>query len=111
MLVSVIVPAFNADRYLTECLVSVRAQQHSHCEIIVVDDGSTDHTNEIARSMEGRFCKVLRQSNQGQAAAINAGLDVAQGEYIQFLDADDVLHPQKIRVQLERLCSQPIVER
>jgi hypothetical protein len=106
-LVSVLIPAFNAGRWLPECLDSILGQTHRAIETIVVDDGSTDDTLSIARSFEARGVKVISQANGGQPAALNTALSCASGAYIQFVDADDLLHPDKIAVQLRRLRREP----
>ncbi|MFN4128218.1 MAG: glycosyltransferase family 2 protein [Paracoccaceae bacterium] len=102
-LVSVIVPAFNAKDTLTETLRSVSAQTHAQLEILVVDDGSTDETAALAERIglaEPRL-SLIRQANSGVAAARNAGLARAQGDYVAWLDADDLWHPTKIAKQLD----------
>ena len=92
--VSVIVPFYNSEATLLACLESLRAQTLKNIEIILVDDGSSDNSlkvaNEFASSYEG-VCVVLSQSNKGPSAARNAGLDVAQGEFIAFVDSDDTV--------------------
>lgn len=89
--VSVIVPAYNAERYIAACMESLLNQTLQHCEFIVVDDGSTDTTNAIVQGymlMDERI-KLIRQNNQGVSAARNTGLIAASGEYVGFVDADD----------------------
>jgi glycosyltransferase involved in cell wall biosynthesis len=103
VLVSVVIPCFNAERWLGATIASVRAQTHRPLEIIAVDDGSTDGTAALLDSLAGPDLRVVRQANRGQSAALNAGLAVARGECIQFLDADDLLEPRKIELQLARL--------
>lgn len=100
-LVTCIVPVFNGERYLRETLDSVFGQTHSNMEVIVVDDGSTDASAEIASADPRVQC--LRQANAGHAAARNRGLSSATGEYVSFVDADDLWHREKIARQLERL--------
>jgi glycosyltransferase involved in cell wall biosynthesis len=100
-LVSVIIPAYNAERYLIEALDSVRAQGHRPLEVIMVDDGSTDGTaGVVAQYPDVRY---VYQANRGPAAARNAGLRLAQGDLIAFLDADDVWSDDKLAVQLTLL--------
>lgn len=99
--VSIIIPCYNAGPWLAETLQSALAQTWPEKEVILVDDGSTDKSPEIACSFERRGVRVLRQSNRGAAAARNAGLAVARGDWIQFLDADDLLAPDKIARQME----------
>ena len=89
MTFSIIIPAYNAANYLPQCLDSIQAQAYSDYEVIVVDDGSTDGT---AALLERRpEVKTVRQENSGMATARNRGLDVAEGEYILFVDSDDLL--------------------
>lgn len=99
-LVSIIIPAWNAGRWLDETLRSALAQTWPAIEIIVVDDGSTDDTLAIARQFEGPLVRVVTQPNSGASSARNHGLRLARGDYIQFLDADDLLAPDKIAEQL-----------
>lgn len=102
-LVSVIIPAYNAAQWLPETLRSAQAQTWPHTEIIVVDDGSTDATAATAERLAGRMTRVVRQPNGGVGAARNRGIREAQGDYVQFLDADDVLSPNKIAAAVELL--------
>ena len=88
-LVSVIIPTYNTARYVQESINSVLEQDYPSIQLIVIDDGSTDETVDIIRHY-GERVVLLTQQNQGAAAARNAGLAVAQGEYIAFLDSDDV---------------------
>ena len=93
--VSIIVPVYNVERYLRQCLDSVRAQTLSDFEAILVDDGSTDGSGLIAQeyaARDSRF-RVISQENAGLSAARNAGLDSAAGEYVAFLDSDDWIEP------------------
>ena len=104
-LVSVVVPAFNAGATLRETLASIAAQTHRELEIIVVDDGSTDDTAEIAEGFakaDPRF-RLLRQPNLGVAAARNTGIRASSAAYIAFIDADDLWHPSKTAKQLALL--------
>jgi glycosyltransferase involved in cell wall biosynthesis len=102
-LVSIIVPCYNAERWLAATLKSALAQSWPHKEIIVVNDGSTDQSLALARKFEGGAIRILDQPNRGAAAARNTGLRAAQGEFIQFLDADDLLSPGKISAQVKLL--------
>jgi glycosyltransferase involved in cell wall biosynthesis len=102
-LVSIIIPCHNAAPWLAQTLESALTQTWPEKEIFLIDDGSTDRSLEIARSFEARGVRVLRQSNRGAAAARNAGLAVARGDYLQFLDADDLLTPDKISSQVQLL--------
>ncbi|HXJ78360.1 MAG TPA: glycosyltransferase family A protein [Candidatus Methylomirabilis sp.] len=103
--VSVIVPAYNRERYLGAALESALGQDHQPLEIIVVDDGSTDGTARVARSFTG--VRYLYQSNQGAASARNAGIAASRGEHLAFLDSDDVWAPEKLRLQVDALRQHP----
>lgn len=103
-LVSVVIPAYNAERFLADAIRSVQAQDHEPVEIIVVDDGSTDGTGEVARSLGVR---CVRQANSGHAAARNSGVALAQGELVAFLDADDTWEPRKLSRQVACLAAHP----
>ena len=94
-LVSIIIPAFNAGRYLAETLDSCLSQTYSNIEVIVVDDGSTDDTAGISAAYSIRDPRVisLHQSNSGQCSARNHALQTAKGEWVWFLDSDDLLFP------------------
>lgn len=106
-LVSVIIPAYNAETFLQETISSVKAQTYTNWEIIVVNDGSTDHTAELAAKEAGPNIKVIGQRNAGVSAARNKGLSVATGEYVVFLDADDILTPRFIESRVEGLREEP----
>lgn len=109
-LVSIVVPAYNAEPFIAEALESALRQTYPHTEILVVDDGSTDKTLEITRHYEARHpdrIRVLTQQNSGACAARNRGLGAARGSWIKFLDADDVLTDDALTVQLLRCQNQP----
>jgi O-antigen/teichoic acid export membrane protein/glycosyltransferase involved in cell wall biosynthesis len=99
-LVSILIPAHNAEEWITETIRSAMAQVWERKEIIVVDDGSTDRTFEVAKRFESESVHVVRQNNQGAAAARNHAFSLSQGRYIQWLDADDLLAPDKIARQM-----------
>lgn len=102
-LVSIIIPCHNAGRWLAATLESALAQTWSHCEVILIDDGSTDNSHAVAAGFAPRGVRVARQPRRGASAARNHGLRLATGSYIQFLDADDLLAPDKIGLQLAHL--------
>jgi len=103
-LVSIIIPVYNSEKCLAECIESAIAQTWDNKEIIIVDDGSTDGSFDIAGKYTiYRYIKVIRQTNKGASAARNTGLKEAKGDYIQFLDADDLLSPDKIEGQVTSL--------
>ncbi len=112
--ISVIIPVWNSENYVSEGLNSIFKQSFTDLEIIAVDDGSTDKTAQILKQLatqEPRL-KVLRQSNQGVAAARNHGLEEAKGKYIFFLDSDDYLHPQALEIlhNIITVAKVPVVE-
>jgi glycosyltransferase involved in cell wall biosynthesis len=104
--VSLIIPTYNYARCLHEAIESALAQTHPRVEIIVVDDGSTDDTPTVLAKYHGRITG-LRQTNRGLAAARNTGLRVAGGDYVAFLDADDVMASNKLAEQAAVLDSDP----
>jgi len=99
-LVSILIPAYNAEDWLASSLQSAVAQTWPRKEIIVVDDGSRDRTAEVARRFASKEVAVVRTENQGAPAARNHALKLSRGDYIQWLDADDLLTPDKIGCQL-----------
>ena len=104
-MVSIIVPIYNTERYLCKCLESIRTQTYSDIEVIMVDDGSTDGSKNVANSYaerDNRF-RLFSQENAGVSAARNHGLDVAGGEYILFIDSDDWLEPQMIEKLVDQM--------
>jgi glycosyltransferase involved in cell wall biosynthesis len=105
---SVIVPVYNGERYLQAALDSIHGQGDPSLEIVVVDDGSTDASPEIA--LRCPATRYLRQDNQGPAAARNRGVEMARGNLIAFLDADDVWAPGKLVRQLPPLSRDPAIE-
>jgi glycosyltransferase involved in cell wall biosynthesis len=100
-LVSILVPAFNAEKWIADSLESAVRQTWQPKEIIVVDDGSTDRTAAIAQEFGPRGVTLITQKNQGAAAARNTAFAASRGDYIQWLDADDLLAPDKIARQME----------
>ena len=100
--VSVIIPAYNCDRYISKAIASVFEQTYTDYELIVVDDGSTDDTAQLIRSYGDRL-NYIYQTNQGVAQARNSGLAAAQGQYIAFLDQDDLFLPYKLASQVTLL--------
>jgi glycosyltransferase involved in cell wall biosynthesis len=99
-LVSILIPAYNAEQWIAQTLRSAVAQTWPRREIIVVDDGSRDRTAEVARRFSSKEVAVVSIENRGAAAARNHALRLSQGDYIQWLDADDLLAPDKIERQL-----------
>ncbi len=105
-LISCIVPVFNGERYLSEALESILQQTYRPLEIIVADDGSTDGTAAVAASYREQVT-YLRQANAGPGAARNLGLSATRGEFVAFLDADDLWHPEKLARQIARFQARP----
>src|SRR5712675_2251499 len=99
-LVSILIPAFNAQEWIADTLRSAIAQTWERKEIVVVDDGSSDQTLAIARQFESHGVRVVTQKNQGAAATRNKLFTLSAGDYIQWLDADDLLAPDKISRQM-----------
>ena len=102
-LVSVIIPLYNAEQYIAETIQNVLNQTYRNVEILVIDDGSTDNGLAIAREYESEKVKIFSQPNSGASAARNIGLQESKGDFIQFLDADDLLSANKIEAQVELL--------
>ncbi len=105
-LVSIVIPAYNHKQYIEQTVDSCLAQTYPNCEIIVVDDGSTDGTGEILAARYGERIQYIYQQNRGLPAARNAGTDAAKGEYIQYCDSDDQLLPTKVERCVELLQTQ-----
>ena len=104
-LISVIIPCYNQAHFLSAAIQSVLAQTYAHHEIIVVDDGSTDDTAEVAASYP--MVRYVRQDNQGLSSARNTGLRESRGDYLVFLDADDLLLPRALEAGLTCMCAHP----
>jgi glycosyltransferase involved in cell wall biosynthesis len=105
-LISCVVPVYNGERYLREALESIFAQTYLPLEVIVVDDGSTDNTPQVV----GRFkncIRYLEQSNRGPSATRNLGVSAARGDFVAFLDPDDLWHPEKLARQMARFKARP----
>ena len=101
LLVSILIPCYNSEKWLAETLNSALSQTWQHTEIILVDDGSTDDSLLIAKRFASSKVKVISQENQGASVARNYALKEAQGDFIQYLDADDLLAPNKIESQMK----------
>jgi glycosyltransferase involved in cell wall biosynthesis len=99
-LVSILIPAYNAEQWIAQTIEAAIAQTWPNREIIVVDDGSRDSTLQVARRFESGSVKITTQENAGACAARNKALSFAQGDYVQWLDADDLLAPDKISSQM-----------
>jgi glycosyltransferase involved in cell wall biosynthesis len=109
VLVSILIPCYNAERWIAQAIESALAQTWSTKEVIVVDDGSTDHSLEVIRQFDGRISWETGL-NRGGNAARNRLLELASGEWLQYLDADDYLLPEKVKTQVEFAYEHPGVE-
>ena len=107
-MVSVIMPAFNTVQWISDAIHSIKSQTYKNWELIIVDDGSTDNTTEKIKSLfEDERIKIFRQKNSGPAVARNRGVEEAQGEFMAFLDADDLWFEDKLTKQVEHFHSHP----
>lgn len=105
MKLSIIIPVYNCEKYLSKCLESVLHQDFDDYEVIAINDGSTDGSGKIIHKFAGQYSKfvVINQKNSGVSTARNAGLDVAKGEFITFVDSDDAIYPNSLAIILEKL--------
>lgn len=105
IMISVIVPVFNAEKYIENCILSILNQTYPHFELILINDGSTDRSMSICQQFENKDqrIKILHQSNQGVSSARNLGILNAQGDYITFVDADDTLEKEALETALDFL--------
>lgn len=102
-LVSILIPAYNAQNWVAETIKSALAQTWPNIEIVIVDDGSTDQTLSVVKGFESKQVIVSSQANQGAAATRNTAFSLCHGDYIQWLDADDLIAPDKIEQQMSAL--------
>ena len=109
-LVSIIIPAYNARPFVDEAIDSALGQTYPNCEVIVVDDGSTDGTGEWLEKQYGERIRYFRKANGGLSSARNLAMRHAMGEYVQFLDADDLIHPEKAALHAAYLQAHPDVD-
>lgn len=93
-MISIIVPIYNAEKYLNRCITSLLQQTYSNIEILLIDDGSTDHSLEICRKYRDSRIRVISKQNEGVSATRNLGIELAKGEYIMFCDADDFVEKE-----------------
>ena len=106
--VTVLIPTYNAAAYLTETLESVCTQTFRDFELLIVDDGSRDDTLAMARRFESRLTlRIIEQANAGPAAARNNGVRQAHGEYVAFIDSDDLMMPRRLEAQLALFDADP----
>jgi glycosyltransferase involved in cell wall biosynthesis len=109
-LVSIIMPAYNAGDFIAEAIQSVLEQEHQHWELIIINDGSTDNTEEIVKSFNDDRIQYYSQKNNGVSAARNVGLDNMKGDFYAFLDADDIYTPINLSARLKVFEQRPDVD-
>ena len=104
-LISIIVPIYNVEAYLKRCVVSIQNQTYPNIEIILVDDGSPDKSGKLCDELAAKDerIKVIHKPNGGLSDARNAGIDLAQGEFLSFIDSDDYIHPQMMELLYQNL--------
>ena len=109
--ISIIIPVFNAEKYIEECINSILNQTYSKIEIIIINDGSTDNSEKICLelSKKDQRIKYIYQNNAGVTVARKTGVENATGEWISFVDADDILSPYAIQTLIEKSKGQDIV--
>ena len=109
---SIVIPVYNVQHFLPKCLKSISSQSFSDYEVICIDDGSTDESlillREFSNTTDFQFI-IIHQENQGLSAARNAGLKVAHGDYILFLDSDDWLEPDALQTLADNLCGEDML--
>ena len=103
MLISVIIPVYNSEKYINNAIESVLSQTYQKFEIIIIDDGSTDKTKQVVEKFKDNRIIYIYQENSGPAEARNNGLKISRGEFVSFLDADDIWKQEKLEIQLEIL--------
>lgn len=109
-LISVIIPAYNTEKYLIGSLESIFAQTYKTIEVICIDDGSTDNTPEILKSYGNKIKVITNIKQSGIAYSRNRGIEAARGEFIAFMDADDIAKPERLQKQIELLLKKPSVD-
>ena len=108
--VSIVIPCYNVDKYIEECLNSVLNQTYSNLEVVVIDDGSNDGTRRILEEYQNRYrnIKLLIQKNKGMGSARNAGVRVCSGDYLLFVDADDYIQNDTIETLVNAVSGKEI---
>ena len=104
---SIILPVYNCEMYLRESIDSILNQSYSDFELLIINDGSTDHSLDLINSYDDPRISVFDQANQGLAATLNRGLALASGEYIARMDQDDISHPERLAIQIAFLDHNP----
>lgn len=109
-MISIVIPTYNRENVIKECVESILCQTYEDFEIIIVDDGSTDRTKKIVQQVEDSRLHYIYQDNQGACVARNHGIEAAKGEYIAFQDSDDKWEPKKLEKQLQVLLTNDNVD-
>ena len=114
MKLSIIVPVYNVEQYLPRCIESIVMQMHNDYELILIDDGSTDNSSSLCDNVAIEYphlnITIQHQANKGLSAARNRGIEIAQGEYITFIDSDDYIDPQTLAPNMEILLAHPEID-
>ncbi len=105
--ISILIPAYNCEKYIAETIACLLNQSYKNIEIIVVDDGSTDNTLSVLSKVNDTRFKYSVQANNGASAARNAAFAISSGEFIKFMDADDLISPKCLEVQLKKIINKP----
>lgn len=108
-MISVIIPTFNSEKYIQKCILSVLENSYQNFEIIIIDDGSTDMTVEIVNSINDSRVRLYKQKRKGPGLARNKGIDFAQGEYLFFLDSDDVINKSTLELLINNIGDNDII--
>ena len=101
--VSIIIPCYKCEKYIIKTLESAVSQEYTNIEIIVINDGSTDNCSSVVKTIKDDRIHLIEQKNQGVSFSRNKGIAMAKGEYVVFLDADDLLHPSFIERRVYKL--------
>ena len=110
ILVSVVMPVYNGALYLREAIDSILSQTHTNLELIIINDGSTDNSEEIIRSYnDSRILYLINEKNSGICVTLNKGLDIAKGKYIARMDCDDISVPERLQMQIEYMEQNPSI--
>ena len=104
-IISIIIPVYNIEKYLSKCLESIAIQSYQNLEILLIDDGSSDRSPEICdayKKKDKRFC-VIHKENGGLSSARNAGIEIASGKYLLFVDGDDYIDKDMVKILYKRI--------
>jgi len=105
--ITVLMPAYNAEKFIAEAINSVLKQSFSDFELLIINDGSTDNTGRIIRSFKDQRITLIEQENKGVAAALNTGLKLSKARYVARFDADDICYPERLKIQFDFITAHP----